>query len=285
MRFALFALCLLSLLLLPRPGACQETDFAAALSGTTRPLSFKLKDLDGIWRRVSVGTSGSLDVVTRLFTQQALGSALSSSSYTKGETQTIGGETYLIVYRHTPTAEEVSAMMTKAMGSSQGEMPLFASETPDTVLNLSLINIRQIISLDDVQVFTPPVKQARQNDQGTASLNNLKQIGLALTMYVQDYDEVLPPMKNAAVQKVLMPYVKNKAVFSSPQSKQPYQPNTSLSHRTLASFQNPSTMVVFYEAAPDAEGYRAVLFLDGHVERVDAAGWQKLKVASHVPNP
>ena len=64
-----------------------------------------------------------------------------------------------------------------------------------------------------------------------------------------------------------------------------YQANTSLSHRILASFDSPSTMVTYYEASPDDDGLRAVLFLDGHVKRVTEAEWQKLRLASHVPKP
>ena len=74
----------------------------------------------------------------------------------------------------------------------------------------------------------------------SSSDSNLKQLGLAMIQYTQDYDEMMPPMKDAATaKKALYPYVKSDDVFLSPKTHQPYLPNTSLSHRSLASFNEP----------------------------------------------
>ena len=126
---------------------------------------------------------------------------------------------------------------------------------------------------------------AQDNAVAASSDSNLKQLGLAMIQYTQDYDEMMPPMKDAATtKKALYPYVKNDDVFLSPKTHQPYLPNTSLSHRTLASFNSPAEMVIYYEAAPAPDNTRALLFLDGHVKRVPEAEWPSLKAASHVPN-
>lgn len=133
----------------------------------------------------------------------------------------------------------------------------------------------------------------------------LKQLGLALQMYAQDYDEVLPPMKSpAAVKKVLYPYVrKNDAVFLDPRTTEPYQPNASLSGKRIAwvtlsvrrsghrrptqiklpaDITRPGEMVAFYELTPAADGTRNVLFVDGHVKRYPEVEWQRLKRSSHI---
>src|SRR5438874_1111355 len=53
-----------------------------------------------------------------------------------------------------------------------------------------------------------------------APLRNLKQLALAFRMYVQDYDDRLPPMTNpAVVKRALFPYAKSEAVFVHPTTR------------------------------------------------------------------
>ena len=128
------------------------------------------------------------------------------------------------------------------------------------------------------------------------SQSRLKQLGRALIFYAQDYDELLPPMTSPlAVKKVLSPYVrKNDAVFLDPRTNEPYQPNASLSGKRVATvtrrgivkraeITHLANVVALYELTPAANGERDVLFLDGHVQRVSGAEWQRLKQASRLP--
>src|SRR5262245_44722888 len=43
-------------------------------------------------------------------------------------------------------------------------------------------------------ILFPVFAQARDKARQTVSISNLKQLGLAFSMYVQDYDETLPPL-------------------------------------------------------------------------------------------
>jgi prepilin-type processing-associated H-X9-DG protein len=145
-----------------------------------------------------------------------------------------------------------------------------------------------------------PTENAAGETGHSSAVSQLKQIGLALLMYAQDYDEMLPPMKDAAtVKRVLLPYVHgNAAVFADPLTHEPYQPNASLSGRRRSlvvtssrdSHEKPlrrryqieipgstAQVVAFYEASPAADGTRAVLFLDGHVQVISASEWPRLK--------
>lgn len=131
-----------------------------------------------------------------------------------------------------------------------------AAPPPETQLTLSLIIVRQITELGDVRAFTPETQEDAQHQAEGAcqaqSLSNLKQIGLGMMQYVQDYDEKLPPMMSAAAtQKAISPYIK---------------------------------MVIYYEASPASDGTRGVVFLDGHAKRIAKRDWPALKAASHVPN-
>ncbi len=286
----LFApLLVLSLLLSGFPAFSQASvaplgGLTPFLSGSQYPLSLKLKDLDGSWRTFSLSgfgdAAGQLGVYYTLLTGGG-----QNTYYTKGETVALGGEVYLVTYHQKNTID-----YTTLLKNGGSDLPQAPQLIPDTVLSLSLLNLRLAGSLNDIQAFSlqaalnPPVPPAP--DPKEATVSDLKQIGLAVMQYMQDYDEKLPPMKTPAVaKKALFPYVKSDSVFEQPQTHTLFQPNTSLSGRSLASFDNLTSMVVYYEAAPEADGLRAVLFLDGHVKRLSDADWQQAKTASHVPNP
>ena len=282
-------LVLFSLLALVRPAACQNqnTDFKQLLSGSGVPLTLTLKDMDGGWRRLSLSTSSGAADPTQAYLALYIGGT-TNTYYTKGDTVTVAGETFLIAY-HRQIKIDLQALM-----KSGTDLPKVPTLTPDTPLSLFLMNLRSLSTLTDIQPFSldqeisaanaPPDPPA-DADPAQTSLSNLKQIGLGLMQYVQDYDEKLPPMKSAAVaKKALSPYVKNDSVFQNPQTHEPYLPNTSLSGRSLATFERPSDMVIYYEASPAPDGTRSVVFLDGHVKRIPEAQWPALKAASHVPN-
>lgn len=285
--FLVFAL---SALLAAPPAFSQATaptpsgSFAAALSGTSRPLSLTLKDLDGSWRVFSLSANADASGQLNLYLAVLTGGS-QTTYYTKGETVTLGGEIYLIAYRQKSSVDYAALLK-----GGESDLPPAPKLTPDTLLSLSLLNLRSVGSLDDIQAFSlqaalnPPPPPSP--DPKKATVSDLKQLGLAFSQYTQDYDEKLPPMKTAAVTKrVLYPYVKSDSIFEQPQTHTLFQPNTSLSGRSLASFNDPASMVIYYEAAPEDDGLRAVLFLDGHVKRLADADWQRVKSASHVPNP
>lgn len=282
-RFLMFLLC--AVLALPAPLAWGQTaDLQSVLSGVQHPLTLKVKDLDSSWRQISLGTPDN-SLLSLLRGGIGLASTSITPLFTKGETVSIAGETFLIGYHHTLSRGELEEVMQNGNPSS-ATLPV---QTPDMVLTLSLVNIRLISGLDDVRAFAPltPEDARRQADAAyeSRSLSNLKQIGLAMAQYIQDNDEKLPPMKSAAVtKKALFPFVKTDAVFQQPQTHDPYLPNTSLSGRSLASFKDPSSMVIYYEAGPAPDGTRGVVFLDGHARRIRESEWPALKSASHVPN-
>lgn len=278
----------LSLLLAAPPAFSQSSapplgGLTPLLSGSPYPLSLTLKNLDGSWRTFSLSANANASGQLNLYLAVLTGGS-QTTYYTKGETVTLGGEVYLIAYRQKSSVDYAALLK-----GGESDLPPVPKLTPDTMLSLSLLNLRSVGSLNDIQAFSlqaalnPPAPPAP--DPKEATVTDLKQIGLALLQYTQDYDEVLPPMKNAAVVKTaLYPYVKSQAVFEQPQTHTLYQPNTSLSHRNLASFADPSSMVVYYEAAPEDDGLRAILFLDGHVKRLADTDWQRVRAASHVPN-
>lgn len=131
----------------------------------------------------------------------------------------------------------------------------------------------------------PPVNAdaARANAIAAISGGNLKELGAALKNYIEDNDDTLPPMKDAATAKAALKPYSNDAIFTQPGTKAAYLPNSVLSGKKLAHITNPAAMVAFYEANPGPDDRRALLFLDGHVKRIKEAEWPQVKRASKIP--
>ncbi len=108
-------------------------------------------------------------------------------------------------------------------------------------------------------------EQARREAIRQTIMSNAKQIGLALMMYVQDYDETFPPASGVDVQAVLMPYLKNEGIFNFPGTTFVYL----LDAQRLQSVDRPAETMVAYIQAP---GGRAVIWADGHVTWQDEQG-------------
>lgn len=85
---------------------------------------------------------------------------------------------------------------------------------------IELLVVIAIISILAAILF-PVFARARENARKAACMSNLKQIGLGVMMYTQDYDETFPAaemMNNPTAMwyQVIDPYVKSKQVFVCP---------------------------------------------------------------------
>lgn len=261
------------------PAFGQQSDFKAVLGGSQFPLLLHLKDLNGDWRRMSVGGQADAGVLLGMFgamMDAAMGAA-GGAYYTKGDSVKIGEETYLVAYRVQTNATNIATLM------RSDTPPRPPKLTPETPLSLCLLNLRGIGSLTDIREFNMDqelAESARVQGEETqvSTVSNLKQVAMSLLMYTEDYDEVLPPMKNPETAQVaLIPYVKSESLFLQPDTHQPLQPNPLLSYRPVAAFEAPADTPIFYEATPLDRGgsrTRAVAYLDGHVTRVPETDWQ-----------
>lgn len=84
---------------------------------------------------------------------------------------------------------------------------------------IELLVVIAIIALLAAILF-PVFARARENARKSSCLNNTKQIGIALTQYVQDYDETYPPAywNGGAIPlgTWLEPYTKNRQIWRCP---------------------------------------------------------------------
>jgi hypothetical protein len=100
-------------------------------SGNKIPTSIKLKELNPEWRGMS--TNGPVEIGNlQMLVNTSAGGSFSATYYTKGQTVTIGSETYIVAYSLLSVVEKV---------------------TPELPLNLSLLNLKTVGSLSNIRPF------------------------------------------------------------------------------------------------------------------------------------
>lgn len=99
----------------------------------------------------------------------------------------------------------------------------------------TLIELLVVIAIIAIlaAILFPVFAQAREKARQTSCLSNLKQLGLGLAMYTQDYDETMPSAfaQNGAIngggvaevpyEHQLMPYLKNTGISACPSDAEP----------------------------------------------------------------
>lgn len=262
----------------------QAANLKELLGGKDLPLTMQLKDLNSDWIRVTVGDQSGTGGIGMLYSAMLGGSTSAGAYYTKGETVSLGGVSYMVAYQIQPKPLDY----TRLMSSSRPPTP--EKPTAESIVSLSLLNLRAITSLNDVRPFNLEQELSGPAEVEKAlatetSLSNLKQLGLGLIMYASDYDEVLPKeMGNSSLlQQKLEPYVKETKLFINPITNKPYASNAILAGKKIAHIADPAQMATLYEDAPAPDGTRGVVFLDGHAKRVNEAQWETIKKISKIP--
>jgi prepilin-type N-terminal cleavage/methylation domain-containing protein/prepilin-type processing-associated H-X9-DG protein len=101
----------------------------------------------------------------------------------------------------------------------------FTSVRRTQVKGFTLIELLVVIAIIAIlaAILFPVFARARENARRSSCQSNLKQVGLGLMQYAQDYDELLPAarvMGSGATgtkwQDVLQPYIKSTQLFNCP---------------------------------------------------------------------
>ena len=92
----------------------------------------------------------------------------------------------------------------------------------------TLIELLVVIAIIAIlaAILFPVFARAREKARQSSCASNVKQIGLAVAMYVQDYDETLPmgiagvPPTIFTISETLNPYIKNEQIWQCPSKQQ-----------------------------------------------------------------
>lgn len=78
----------------------------------------------------------------------------------------------------------------------------------------TLIELLVVIAIIAIlaAILFPAFARARENARRTACMSNMKQIGIGIMMYTQDYDETFPILSHGAASKVVTPNQRNATV-------------------------------------------------------------------------
>ena len=302
----------------------------AALAQNGTPLQLPSSAFDGSWRRFRAAFTGDrynsfsdVELVTRgetiavgtqtfLVTYRAPDNRQRSQAVSQAARRAFSAQPEATNSTDFPDAGNATDDATGSADifvTADGYGRLFSDEN----LRLTLVNTAIVGAMTDVRAFdarldvidnsalnAPQRVQAREQAAGQISTSNLKQIGLALIQYTQDWDEKYPPMRSAqsmaqikresalpydapglrTAQQALYPYIKNTDVFAHPTTRQLYRPNLNLSGRSMATIEDLSKTVAFYEASPASDGTRAVAYADGHVKRERETDWAAIRALS-----
>ena len=160
---------------------------------------------------------------------------------------------------------------------------------PETQMDLSLVYSANIGSIKDIQIFDDSIFKPFSTAYkimpaalSEESVRRIKTLATAILQYVQEYDEKFPQTSNAGtLLKVVRPFVGKSAVIQ-PGTGQNYAWNPTLSGKWQGSISTPSQIAMLYEMQPATDSKRGVAFADGHVKRVTAAEWAKIKKQSGI---
>jgi len=261
-----------------------EVNFADLLGGKMHPLSITLKEMGPEWRIFELtGGEGQLANFFMMMARTESGQENLNTYFTRGEVAAYGGETFLVAYRMETGPIDFQAVM-----QGEEEMPEVPI-TPDTVVTLSLLNLRMIGGLESIRPFDleeemRKAEEARRMELSGTVISSLRQLALAAQMYAQDNDGQYPPLDTQAeMQAALLPYLGGAGeMFIDPMAGEPFQPNVWLSKKMEKDVANPAAMVVLYQQQPNPDGTIGVGFADGRARFIDAEEWERIKKASEI---
>ena len=125
---------------------------------------------------------------------------------------------------------------------------------------------------------------AKKAAQKTACLSNIKQLGIALMMYLADHDDKFS-MNSSKLKAALNPYTKNDRLWTcplTPKAGAAYSLNAKLLKKNHIDIEEPHFTVMLYEGSKGKldfkhAGYAAVAFADGSAKMVNAETAKKLR--------
>lgn len=267
----------------------------------------KLADLPDDYSAVAITTSqSSPDTMSSIYsllgmaragsgTQASLQYRLSQCVWSNGDTVMSMHREFLVTYKVDVDPVQL-AMRSGATGvAGANTTDLF----PEPQLRINLIALDSVKSVSPSPELTKrdlliafgrsapgaPVEGSADFHAAQAStLSNVKQIGLGMIMYCNDYDDIFPYVEDTATAKVVVaPYIRNEKIWVTHNPKGGrILFNMGIAGLSSSSIQLPAETILLFESEAWEDGRRAVCFCDGHGKLVTDLEW---KLLSHTLKP
>jgi hypothetical protein len=268
-------------------GTREPLNFSQLSAPNIAPARLQLKNLHKGWQRITVEDAEDDSYLSMYrglrgaMFEQAFEEAGIGIYFTKGQSVSMGGETFLVAYHieNNLSAQDIQNMFRNMGGhGNDGPPPGPRKYLPNTTLLLSLLNLRTIGSLNNVRPFDPKMDVMTQSDIIEASDETLRGLG-RLLLQMNRYGQTNLPLRDAASMRETFDryFHPRPAIFTHPQTKEPYRTNAALAKVPFNTVPNRSRVVAIYEARPGTDGKYGTVFLDGHVERVPVAQWKAVR--------
>ena len=271
------------------PAVPDKPTMVEVMAGKLFPLTLQLKEMATGWSTFTCGSSDSASNLMGIAEDSSIANSMLSIlsvRYTRGQTVELGGESYLVAYGR--SSAPIMKMLEQAEQDGEGLDPMkLLTVTPETVVMLQLLNVRTIGYMDEIRPFNrqeitsanAAFAQALVSTYEKTSFSQLRQIAIAVQMYMQDNNGKFPPLDSLVhFQQAVLNYLgNNRTMVLQPSTNIPYQANLALAGKIAADINNPTETVVVYEAQPWPDGKRGVGYCDGHAGFVTEAEWAKLK--------
>ena len=151
-------------------GAPGADGLKSLFGGETMPLSKKLKELDGNWRRITIGGApgegkGMLGGLGGFFGMMMGGAGANhvappASYFTQGTIVNVGQEAFLVTYRHQTKGVDFAELVAQAGQGGPPKLPDPEKLAADTDLQMTLLNVRSIQSISGIRPFNLDVELA-----------------------------------------------------------------------------------------------------------------------------
>ena len=261
----------------------------------------RLADLPDDYSAVSITTSQTApDSMTSIYpllglaragsgTQASLQYKLSQNVWSNGDTVMSMHREFLVTYRVDLDPVQL-AMRSGATGVDNANT---TDLYPEPKLRINLIALDSVKSVSPSPELTKrdllvafgssapgaPVQGSPDFHAAQAStLSNVKQIGLGMIMYCNDYDDIYPYVEDTATAKVVVaPYLRNDKLWVTHNPKGGrILFNMGVAGVSSSNIQLPAETILLFESEAWEDGRRAVCFCDGHGKLVTDLEWKLL---------
>ena len=125
----------------------------------------------------------------------------------------------------------------------------------------------------------PAVESIKQTAQeGSVDEDNIsrvKQVALAISMYINDHENVFPAsMDPSDVERLVGPYVQKPEIFHTV-SGEPWNYNPNLAGKSVVSLDSPAETPLLYGLANPDGSDRVVAFADTHATKISESEWRQ----------